>query len=447
MTMRNVLQRVASPLKRAGFGEQWVRRNPLYHRPAARLLKRLSGASLDARRDWTRERLARVLRDAGRTGYGRAHGTRGAIDAWPLLEPATVREAPADFTAPGGWTIPSSTGGTTGVPLPLARSPRSVAFEQAALDHVLAEAGVRADRARVAVLRGDDIKSPDDPSPPFWQSALEGRRLVFSSNHLRRETVAAFAEALRAFDADYWWVYPTTLGALCRLSIEQKIDLRVPLIVSSSELLDDWTRETSMARFGARTLDYYGQAERVAFAWSDTPGIYRFLPGYAHVELIPADEDDGTTRYEIVGTGLWNEAMPLVRYRTGDLIRAPRPWSAEEREAIALGTRPFERVLGRDHEFLIGPDGAHLTGMDHLHRGVANVVRIQILHLRPDHVEIHVVPAPGYGAREREQILAQTRLKIPSTMTLDVREVEALEQTSLGKTPFIVRRPGVPVPA
>jgi hypothetical protein len=32
-------------------------------------------------------------------------------------------------------------------------------------------------------------------------------------------------------------------------------------------------------------------------------------------------------------------------------------------------------------------------------------------------------------------------------MTLDVREVEALEQTSLGKTPFIVRRPGVPVPA
>lgn len=447
LNVRSVLSRFSTPLKRAGLGERWVRRNPLYHRSAARLLARLDAASLDERRAWADARLRQALRDAARTPYGRRIGAGAPLGEWPLLSPATVREAPRDFTSPGFWNIPAATGGTTGVPLPLARSPRSVAFEQAALDHVIGAMGVGAARARVAVLRGDDVKTPDDREPPFWVEALEGRRLIFSSNHLNRGTAGAFLEALRAFRADYWWVYPTTLGALCRLvEARRGTDVRVPLIVSSSELLDDWTRETAMRLFGARTLDYYGQAERVSFAWSGTPVEYRFLPGYAHVELIPAEEDDGTPRYEIVGTVLWNEAMPLVRYRTGDLIRAPRPWSEAEREAIALGAAPFERILGRDHEFLIALDGTHLTGMDHLHRGVPHVVRVQIVHAAPDRIELHVLPAPGYGDAERAHLIRNMRLKIPATMAVEVREVESLEQTALGKTPFIVRRPGVPSP-
>lgn len=444
MTVRGILRRVSTPLKRAGVGERWVRRNPIYHRPAARLLRRLSRAPLEERRAWTAQRVTRALRDAARTPYGSRIGASTPIHDWPLLSPTIVRGAPADFTARVWWSVPASTGGTTGIPLALARSPRSVAFEQAALDHVIQSMGIDADHARVAVLRADDVKPLDEPDPPYWIRTIEGRWLVFSSNHLNRATAGAFLEALRDFGADYWWFYPTVLGALCRLVEERGgTDVRVPLIISSSEVLDDWTRAAATTLFGAHTLDYYGQAERVAFAWSDAPGTYRFLPGYAHVELLPAAQDDGTPRYEIVGTSLWNEAMPLVRYRTGDLIHAPRPWSAEEREAIALGVKPFERVLGRDHEFLIAPDGTHLTGMNHLHRGVPNVVRVQIVHAAPDRVELHVIPAAGYGTAERAQLERNMRLKIPSSMAIEVREVEALERTALGKTPFIVRRPGV----
>jgi phenylacetate-CoA ligase len=60
-------------------------------------------------------------------------------------------------------------------------------------------------------------------------------------------------------------------------------------------------------------LDYYGQAERVAFAYATAPGEYRFLPGYAHVEFEPADSEGGNKLYEIVGTSLWNRAMTLIR--------------------------------------------------------------------------------------------------------------------------------------
>jgi len=439
-----MVARATQPAKRLALGERWVRRNPLFYRDAARVFVRLAAAPIEERRAWTRERLEPILKIAGRTRAGA--GRPAVLDAWPPRTPAEVRVDPRAFTGRATWTLPSSTGGTTGTPLPLWRSLRSVAAEQAALDFVLARFGVDAARAKVAVLRGDDIKAPDDRRPPFWQDSQAGRRRVFSSNHLGEDTVAAFADALRAFGADYWWVYPTTLESLCRWSERAGITLSVPLLFSSSESLDLRVRRDAAERFGARVVDYYGQAERVAFAWSETPGEWRFLPGYGHVELLPAEPDEDGPRWEIVGTGLWNEAMPLVRYRTGDLVRGEPGWTAADLEAIALGVKPFGGVLGRDREFLVAPDGRWLTGMDHLHRGVENVVRIQIVHETPEQVTILVIPGRGYGERERAQLVEHARAKMPSTMTVSVREVDALEKTALGKTPFIVRRPGVPRP-
>jgi phenylacetate-CoA ligase len=439
MRIDRALRPLAAPAKRARAGETLIRRNPLVYPQARRLLAKLERQSLDERREWTRARLERALAWAARTAYGQAAGAGTALERWPLLEPATVRERPRDFMLAAGWNIVSSTGGTTGIPLPLARSPRSVAFEQAALDHLLAAQGLAPARARVAVLRGDDIKAPDDSTPPFSVSTLGGRRRTFSSNHLNRGTVKEFARELRECNADYWWVYPTTLEALLRLVREAGETLSVPLIFSSSEVLSPWCREAARATFGARLLDYYGQAERVAFAWSAGDGRYFFLPGYAHVELIPREEGEGGL-YEIVGTPLWNQAMPLPRYRTGDLIRTERPLEPHEVEQISLGMRPFAGVIGRDGDILIAPDGTRLTGIDHFHRGVEHIVRIQVAQPIAERVEIRVIPTPEFGDRDREALIANARRKLPVSMCVEVKLVEELERTALGKTPFVIRR-------
>ena len=420
-------RRASAPVKQSGVGETLVRRNPLVY-PRARA--------------WF-ARLERALAVAARTPYGRAAGAGGTLESWPLLEPAAVRARPRDFLRAGMWTIRSSTGGTTGIPLPLARSAGSVAFEQAALDHLLDARGVDPRRARVAVLRGDDVKAPDDRTPPFWVSRMGGRRLVFSSNHLSRDTVGEFAAALREFRADYWWVYPTALESLVRLTRDASLTLSVPLIFSSSEVLSPWCREAARAAFSAAILDYYGQAERVALARAGDDGRFAFVPGYSHVEFVPRAGEDGTL-YEIVGTSLWNPAMPLVRYRTGDLIRAPRALTPEERERLTLGLAPFGGVIGRDAEILIAPDGARLTGMDHIHRGVDHVVRIQIVHERPAQVQIRVIPDAGFAERDRAALMANARLKIPASMQVELRVVEELERTARGKTPFVIRRAAAP---
>jgi phenylacetate-coenzyme A ligase PaaK-like adenylate-forming protein len=292
-------------------------------------------------------------------------------------------------------------------------------------------------RARVAVLRGDDIKPLAEREPPFWISTLGGRRLVFSSNHLSRTSAPDYFRALRDFGPDVWWVYPTALESLVRFAEESGSGAAVRVILSSSEVLSPWCRDAARRRFGARVLDYYGQAERVAFAWALDDQGFRFLPGYSVVELLPVPGDDPC--YEVVGTSLWNEAMPLVRYRTGDQIRFAQRPSAAELEEVALGTRTFDAILGRSGDILIAPDGTRLTGIDHFHRGVASLARIQVIQPSRERVEILVLPAPGFGERERGELLANARRKLPPGISVEVRVVEELRRTALGKTPFVIR--------
>jgi len=447
MIRRPSLQRLATPAKRIAAGEGIVRRNPIWFGPAARRFARLGAASLEARRAWAEAELRRALAHAARTAYGRRVGGGSELASWPLLEPAAVRENPRDFVLGGRWALPAATGGTTGVPLQLWRSLRSVAVEQAALDHLLRAHGLDPRRARVAVLRGDDVKSIADRQAPFWIDAMGGRRRIYSSNHLAPDTVRAFARSLAEFAADYWWVYPTTLGSLLRLAARANEPLRAPLVFSSSELLSEELHRAAQRTLGGAVVDYYGQAERVAFAWCDAPGEWRFLPGYSHVELIPRGEDAAGALYEIVGTPLWNEAMPLVRYRTGDLVRLPAAPAPQALAEITLGVRAFPGVIGRDGDILVAPDGSQLTGIDHFHRGVEGIVRIQVAHLTPERVEIRVVPAEGFGAAQIARLEANSRAKLPPSMSIEVRVVETLERTALGKTPFVVRGPGVAKPA
>ena len=201
------------------------------------------------------------------------------------------------------------------------------------------------------------------------------------------------------------------------------------------------------AALGARIADYYGQAERVAFAYSLAPREYRFLPGYAYVELMPHETEGGWTSYEIVGTSLWNTAMPLVRYRTGDLIRVPATFGERELHEIAFGARTFDGVIGRDKDVLYARDADGtikvLTGIDHIQRQVAHVVRLQVVQEALDRVLLRVLPGVGYTQADSDHLLRNARKKIPHSLDVRVECVETLERTSRVKTPFVIHRRSV----
>jgi phenylacetate-CoA ligase len=438
------MQALVKKLKLLQVGDSAVRRNPLFYADAQRQLERLERADFNERRQWTRDRLSELLFPASRSGYGLIVRGGGDIASWPLLTKAEVRAAPKAFAVGSQlFTIKANTGGTSGAPLDIVRSLRSVVFEQVCIDRMMQKVGIEARSARCAVLRTESIKDPNDFKPPYWIHAGGGNRLVLSSTHLSAATIEHYARAIDEFAPECLLGYPTSLEALCFLLQRAKRRVNIPAVLCSSEVLHPRVWHAAREVLRCNLLDYYGQAERVAFAYATAQGEYRFLPGYAHVEFEPAGTEGAHKLYEIIGTPLWNRSMALIRYRTGDLIRVPAAWGERELEELSFGMRTFTGVLGRDSDILVTPDGVKVTGISHFQRDVANIVRIQVIQESASRVVILVLPMEEYTDRDRDRLMHNAREKLPRNMHVEIRSVTALERTARGKTPFVIHRPPV----
>lgn len=445
----NAAASIAGFMKRHVLGPSLIRRNPLFYERARTLLDEVDDMGLEERREWSREQLARTLSLARKTRYGRAVKGGATLDSWPLLEKERLRNNIDSFTQ--GNTLlsaPAATGGTTGIPLRLVRSLKGVVFEQACQDRIIEEMGADPRAERIAILRGDNIKDPNDLKAPHWAFSNGGRTMVFSSNVLMEKTVGDYVRALEEFQPTLLCAYPTSLECLCRLMQQQGLRVKIPVVLTSSEVLKREAWSLARETLGCDLADYYGQAERVAFAHAFAPRDYHFLPSYSFVELLPyksdqiADAGQGGL-YEIVGTTFWNDLMPLVRYRTGDLVRLPENWGQREVDELVYGLRAFSGVLGREQEILVCPKGVRLTGIDHIPRDVDHILRIQVIQESLDDVRILVLPAPGYSERDAAELLRNARAKVPESMRLRIETAQWLERTPRGKTPLVIHRQSV----
>lgn len=429
--------------------ENLVRRTPFLYRRLLKLFRASQGMSFAERKALRDKLTERTLHIASTTPYGRRLALNGGLDwgsfdQWPILEKDALRGEPAECLAK--TFIPAhsaSTGGTTGIPIRLKRALSSVVFEQAVLDELVRiHSSVNLRQARIAVLRGDTFKSPDDMSAPHWQLRQGGQHLVCSSFHLNASTIASFVQAIRDFRPDILWVYPSSLEAFVRLGADVMRGTGIPglrLVLSSSEVLEQSGAAEATELLHVPVLNFYGQSERVCASVSIRAGEHFFLPAYGRVELLPAYGDDDSSLYEIIGTSYWNPAQPLVRFRTGDLVRLPREMNAEQLEAVALGILPFDSIEGRSSEYVLSPDGRRLIGMNHIPRNVPNVAQMQIVQRTPSRVEIHVVPLKDFNQQSADVILANARQKIPASIDIEIKTVEQTMRTAGGKAPLVMR--------
>jgi phenylacetate-CoA ligase len=435
-------------IKRHVVGESFVRRNPFYYDRSRRLLDRLEADGLEGRRTWTHAQLARTLTTAQRTAYGRLVRGGDELETWPLLDKELLRNRLHAFTTGSDWfSAPANTGGTAGVPLKLVRSFDGIVFEQACIDRVMLGLGIQPREARTVVLRGDNVVDPRTLLPE-GVSANGGRTRVFCAHAVSPDNIARMADILERFSPQLLCAYPSALEALCRLLRDRGRKLAIPAVLTSSEVLRPAAWALVEEVLGGKIADYYGQAERIAFAYAHSPREYRFLPGYAHVEFVPYDTKllppgSPDRLYEIVGTSFWNNLMPLVRYRTGDLIRLPAAWGALELEELALGLRSFGGILGRQQEVIVCPASIRLTGLEWIPQEVEHVLRIQVVQETLDSVRILVVPAAGFTEQDAASLLANARASVPNDVNLKIELASWLERTPRGKTPFIVHRPPV----
>jgi phenylacetate-CoA ligase len=436
-------------LKRHVVGESLVRRNPFYYERSRRLLEQLMGEGLEQRRAFHQQRLEHTLSLARGTDYGATVNGSNDINTWPLLDKELLRNRLHAFTTGADWLSASAnTGGTSGVPLKLVRSLDGIVFEQAVLDRMTNLVGIQPRSVRTALLRGDNMTDPRILESPDGVSADGGRQRIYCAHSVSPQNVDRLVDSFEKFAPRLLCAYPSALENLCRLLQERGRTLQIASVTTSSEVLKPAAWAMARDTLGCRLVDYYGQAERCAFAYASSPNEYRFMPGYSHVEFKPHDSsilpaDCNQRLYEIIGTTYWNTLMPLVRYRTGDLIMLPADWGAKELEELALGLRTFRGVLGREQEILVTPRAIRLTGFDKLPHEVGNILRIQVVQDTLQSARIRVVPARGFNTEDASKLLENARARVSADVHLTVEIATWLRRTPRGKTPLLVHEPPV----
>src|SRR5262249_14178467 len=104
------------------------------------------------------------------------------------------------------------------------------------------------------------------------------------------------------------------------------------------------------------------------------------------------------------------------------------------------GVAPFSAISGRKNEYLKSPTGEILVGINYFPRGFDKLGPMQIVQDAPDHIDILVETTAEKTPEIEAQMLERARAKIPGTMKVDIKFVDALQRTAIGKTPFIIRR-------
>jgi phenylacetate-CoA ligase len=240
-------------------------------------------------------------------------------------------------------------------------------------------------------IRGDMVVKADQMEPPFGVYNLAEKQLILSSYHLSERNMPWYIAAIRKFSPDAIQAYPSSIFALAGYMAEMNLPpLKTGAIFTSSEMLLEKQKEMIQRYFGSKVYDHYGNAERNVMFGTCEKGQYHVMPEYGFTEFLPVKGNKEL--YEIVGTSFINSAMPLIRYRTGDMVELGKS-DCECGRAFQV----VKRIIGRHDDLIVTPDGRKLGRLDHIFKEINGVHKAQIIQEKDYSLVIRVIPLKNYS--------------------------------------------------
>jgi phenylacetate-CoA ligase len=381
--------------------------------------------------------------EAGRQGGWRPEDISDLSDLrlLPTISKEDLRRDYGSFVAegmPANELVVVNTSGTTGTPLQvrLTKDARRRNYAFFARSKLWAGVGLF---ERSATFAGRVLVSPGQPRPPYWRSNPFCNNIQFSSFHVSSETAPAYLGKLKAFRPALIDSYPSSLYALAKFMREQgRGSIRPKAIITSAETLLEHQRQLIEEVFGCRVFDQYGGAEQVAFICQCEHGAYHANPEYGIIEILNGKgQPVGPGELgEITATGFTNPALPLIRYRTGDMAA----WSGQPcpcRRAFPV----LERIDGRRDDILITRDGRYIGRLDPVFKGLGHTIAAaQIVQPAFERVVLKVQRDRGYQEAHGLKVVQELKGRLGPDMEVSIEYVEHIPKTPGGKFQAVVRQ-------
>lgn len=219
-------------------------------------------------------------------------------------------------------------------------------------------------------------------------------------------------------------------------------DITPKAIISTSELLDPGTRDYIDSVFNVRMIDHFGCVELNRTAWECSEHSGYHIDADAIVMEFISDGEAAAPgeRGEIIYTGLYNYAMPLIRYKVED-IGVP----SDEMCPCGRGLPLMKLIEGRSDSFMQTPDGRIFSPIiwTLIMRQIPGVGKFKAIQERKDLIRILVVRDQAFTEATVGQIVHDVQKVMGEEIHVDVEVVEEIPKDKSGKVRCAVSK--VPV--
>lgn len=324
------------------------------------------------------------------------------------------------------------TSGSTGAPLTVIFDNKAQDFIQANELRRFFECGGRL-KDKWALYTGT---SPQGPPRSFLFEHLG----IFARK--RFSDVEDSLPIIEAFEPDVISGYASLIELAARAIVEKGIKIHPRIIFSAGELLDRRRRELINSTFQVDTFDWYGSVESgydVAWECTQHHGYHTNIDA-AVIEFVRDGENVAVGEEgEIVFTGLFNYAMPLIRFNVED-VGIP----SDERCPCGRELPLMKVVGGRAEDYIVLPSGRILSPLTiwdtaafpHLE----GVSRFRIIQEKRDEFTVLLVLLEGYDEDVVVQFEEGLKRVLKEDVKVKINVLEAIPRDRSGKLRRIISK-------
>lgn len=358
--------------------------------------------------------------------------TKKDLEKLPYLDKYIVRENFDKLIAKNTLRLlcnTCTTGGTTGTPGKFLRDYFLINFESASLHRFWRNVGDN--NLRRLTLRASVIVPIEQDNPPFWEYNKADDELIMSSYHLLQKNKQVYINKILEFRPEVIYTQPSSACMLAKFFENVEHNLNLKAIFTSSEILTKTQRVFIEKVFECKIFDEYGLAERVAAIHQCEKGTYHIQEDYSIVELLPVDGGF----YEICGTHLYNYAMPLLRYKTGDIVIMH-----ESQCSCGRNFREIKEIQGRNIHYILTPNGNKIVCPEIITKGIYNIIETQYEQEEINELKINIVVTPEFSQKDEMQIIDNMKKYISSEMRIIINKVSEIPRGENGKFINVIQK-------
>jgi phenylacetate-CoA ligase len=358
------------------------------------------------------------------------------ISILPIIEKDVIRQNPQMFCSSHmlkqASIISLHTSGTTGKPLDIFCDKESRRNHYAYWERFLGWYGVSTNTWR-ATFCGRVAIPQKQKTPPFWRYDPVQRNVLFSSYHLSQENMPYYVEKLRHINPGYLEGYPSSLAFIANYMLAHKEPpiTNLKAVFTSAETLLSSHREVIMKAFQVPVADQYGCTEMAVFISQCKYGSYHINSDYSLLEVLDNNGNPSSPGEwgETICTAFVNKTMPLIRYRLGDLLRAPQPSTCP----CGLSFPVTKEILGRHDEMIQTPDGRQIGRLDPVFKGLENIRETQLIQLDVNTLLVKLVPTSNFSDFDRKKLVQALRVRIGNNMVIQFELLNEIPREPNGK--------------